>query len=72
MTKMGDNKFPNQPKLSNPEDKSGLSDEQVDKATGGASLSYEKVGVVYKPQKPDGTASIKGGDPDEGGQIRLR
>ncbi|WP_439374112.1 hypothetical protein ACRQ5Q_30535 [Bradyrhizobium sp. PMVTL-01] len=45
---------------------------QLHQVSGGASLSYGKPEIVYTPQKPDGTAQFRTGDPDEGGQFHFQ
>jgi hypothetical protein len=40
--------------------------------SGGVTLQYGKLEVVYTQQKPDGTANHIGGDPDEGGQLHFQ
>ena len=49
---------------------------ELDQVSGGVSeeisLSFGQVKVVYTPQKSDGTASVRGGDPDEGGQFHFQ
>jgi type VI protein secretion system component Hcp len=34
-----------------------LTDEELENATGGVSLSFSKISFAYKPQKDDGTSS---------------
>lgn len=45
---------------------------QLDQVSGGNSLSYQKLEIVYTQQKPDGTARLRAGDPDEGGQLHFQ
>jgi len=68
---MSDNKSLDQAQLRETAATSNLTDAQMDIVAGGVSLNYEKVQVTYTPQRVS-TASNKTGDPDEGGQFRLR
>jgi bacteriocin-like protein len=45
---------------------------ELDQVSGGISLVYGKPEIVYAPQKPDGTANFRTGDPDEGGQFHFQ
>jgi hypothetical protein len=45
---------------------------QLDQVSGGVSLTYAKPEIVYTPQKSNGRANFRGGDPDEGGQFHFQ
>jgi type VI protein secretion system component Hcp len=51
MTTQPENKDKTEQKVSKDE----LSEKELDKASGGVSLSFPKVEVTYKPQNDDGT-----------------
>jgi bacteriocin-like protein len=68
---MTDNKSPKRPKHLNSENQSELTDEQLNQITGGTFV-FGKPEVVYTPQKPDGSANSRTGDPDEGGQLHIQ
>jgi hypothetical protein len=45
---------------------------ELDRVSGGISFVYGKPEIVYAPQKPDGTANFRTGDPDTGGQFHFQ